>query len=114
VFDRHRPRELLLREAGRRRRLWDKDVVFDADGHMYLAHGWKQFARADDLQLGHVRILSYDSSRTMLTVKVFDRSMCRRHYQHDELCYSSLDFNVQLFHRCEGLVFDELRPCVRG
>jgi hypothetical protein len=74
------------------------DVVFDADGHMYLAHGWKQFAHADDLQLGHVRILSYDSSRTMLIV----------------LRYSSLDFNVQLFHRCEGLVFDELRPCVRG
>jgi hypothetical protein len=70
------------------------DVVFDADGHMYLTHGWKQLARADDLQLGHVRILSYDNSRTILIV----------------LRYSSLDFNVQLFHRCEGLVFDELRP----
>jgi hypothetical protein len=30
------------------------------------------------------------------------------------LCYSSLDLNVQLFRRCEGLVFDELGPCVRG
>jgi hypothetical protein len=69
VFDRHRPRELLLREAGHRHRLWDVDVVFDADRHMYLAHGWKQFTRAHDLQLGHVRILSYDTSRAVLTVK---------------------------------------------
>ena len=30
------------------------------------------------------------------------------------LCYSSFDLNMQLFRRCEGLVFDELRPCVRG
>ena len=37
VFDRHRRREQLLWDAGRRRHLWDVDVVFDTDGHMYLA-----------------------------------------------------------------------------
>ena len=42
--------------------------------HPCAKNGWKQFARADDLQLGHVCILSYNNSRTMLTVKVFDRT----------------------------------------
>ena len=28
------------------------------------------------------------------------------------LCYSSLDFNVQLFRRCEGLLFDDLPVCL--
>ena len=37
VFDRHRHRELLLLDAGPLCHLWDVDVVFDTDGHMYLA-----------------------------------------------------------------------------
>ena len=37
VFDRHRRRELLLLDAGPLCHLWDVDVVFDIDGHMYLA-----------------------------------------------------------------------------
>ena len=37
VFDRHRRRELLLLDAGPLCHLWDVDVVFDTDGHMYLA-----------------------------------------------------------------------------
>ncbi|XBI22119.1 hypothetical protein VPH35_063174 [Triticum aestivum] len=79
----HEPRKMKLREAGRRRLLWDMDVVFDADGHMYLGHGWKQFAQAHDLRLGHFLVLSYDG-HDVLTVKVFDGSMCRRDYQYDD------------------------------
>ena len=30
------------------------------------------------------------------------------------LCYSSFNLNMQFFRRCEGLVFDELHPCIRG
>ena len=37
VFDRYRPPELLLRDAGRRLHLWDVDLVFNADRLMYLA-----------------------------------------------------------------------------
>ena len=37
VFDRHRRQELLLLDAGPLCHLWDVDVVFDTDGHMYLA-----------------------------------------------------------------------------
>ena len=80
---------------------------------MYLDKGWENFAIAHSVDFGCFLHFKYEGDY-VLTVKVFDRSMCRRHYQHDELCYSSLDFNVQLFRRCEGLVFDELRPCVRG
>ncbi|KAE8786423.1 B3 domain-containing protein [Hordeum vulgare] len=83
VFHGHEPRELMLREAGRRRRLWAVDVVFDADGHMYLGHGWKQFACAHDLRLGHFLLLSYDG-HAVLTIKVFDTSMCRRDYEYDD------------------------------
>ena len=37
VFDRHRRRELLLRTHDMFGHLWDVDVVFDTDNHMYLA-----------------------------------------------------------------------------
>ena len=37
VFDRHRHRELLLLDTGPLCHLWDVDVVFDTDGHIYLA-----------------------------------------------------------------------------
>ncbi|KAE8786418.1 B3 domain-containing protein [Hordeum vulgare] len=87
LLDGRRPRELKLREAGRQGLLWVTDVVFDADGHMYLGRGWEQFARAHDLRLGHFLILSYDG-HTVLTVKVFDGSMCRRDYQHHDDTFS--------------------------
>lgn len=84
VLDGREPWEVKLREAGSgRRSLWDVVVVFDADGHMYLGRGWEQFARAHDLRLGHFLVFSYDGD-AVLTVKVFDVSMCRRHYQHDD------------------------------
>ncbi|KAM3354556.1 hypothetical protein ACQJBY_025322 [Aegilops geniculata] len=82
VLDGREPREVKLQEAGRRRRLWDVEVVSDADGHMYLGNGWEQFACAHDMRLGHFLVLSYDG-HVVLTVKVFDGSMCRRHYHQD-------------------------------
>ncbi|KAE8791592.1 B3 domain-containing protein [Hordeum vulgare] len=46
----HRPLNMKLRQAGDGlRKLWDVEVVFDADGRMYLGRGWKQFVRAYDL-----------------------------------------------------------------
>ncbi|VAH88099.1 unnamed protein product [Triticum turgidum subsp. durum] len=78
------PREVKLREAGSgRRSLWDVKVVLDADGHTYLGRGWERFARAHDLRLGYFLVFSYDGD-AVLTVKVFDVSMCRRHYKHHD------------------------------
>ncbi|XP_044345562.1 B3 domain-containing protein Os03g0620400 isoform X1 [Triticum aestivum] len=98
VLDGREPHEVRLREAGCRHRLWDVEVVFDADRHMYLRRGWEQFAHAHDLRLGHFLVLSYDDRRhAVLTVKVFDGSMCRRHYQHGDVVENpSADESVQL------------------
>jgi hypothetical protein len=72
-----------LREASGGRRLWDVAVWFDGEGHMYLERGWEQFARDHDLGLGNFLVFSYDGD-AVLTVKVFEGRMCRRHYKHDD------------------------------
>ncbi|KAI5002213.1 hypothetical protein ZWY2020_026863 [Hordeum vulgare] len=82
--------EVKLREPGCRRHLCKVEVVLDADGHMYLGHGWEQFARAHNLRLGHFLVLSYDS-HAVLTMKVFDWTMCRTHYQHDNDAYAAFN-----------------------
>ena len=85
LLDGREPREVKLREAGDGRRglQWDVEVVFDGDGRMHLGRGWERFARAHCLQLGHFLVFRYDGD-AVLTVKVFDGSMCRRHYQPDD------------------------------
>ncbi|CAM0871951.1 unnamed protein product [Alopecurus aequalis] len=83
LLDGQEPREVKLQEAGGGRRLWDVEVVFDGKGDMYLERGWEQFARVHDLGLGNFLVFSYDGN-TVLTVKVFDLSMCRRHYHPDD------------------------------
>ncbi|KAM3314993.1 hypothetical protein ACQJBY_033636 [Aegilops geniculata] len=82
LLDGGKPQEVKLREAGHGRRFWDVKVLLDADGHMYLGRGWEQFARAHDLRLGYFLVFSYNGD-AVLTVKVFEVSMCRRHYKHD-------------------------------
>ena len=49
---------------------------------MYLCCGWEQFYRAYDLQHGYFLLFRYDSD-AMLTVKVFNTTMCRMRYQDD-------------------------------
>ena len=83
LLDGREPREVTLREAGGGRRLWDVEVVFDGEGHMYLQRGWEQFARAHQLGPGNVLVFSYDGD-AVLAFKVFDASSCRRNYQRDD------------------------------
>ncbi|XP_047064538.1 B3 domain-containing protein Os03g0212300-like [Lolium rigidum] len=83
LLDGQEPREVKLREASGGRRLWDVAVLFDGEGHMYLERGWQPFARAHDIGLGNFLVFSYDGD-AVLTVKVFDGSMCRRHYHDDD------------------------------
>ncbi|XBH97342.1 hypothetical protein VPH35_127022 [Triticum aestivum] len=78
------PHKVKLREAGSGlHRLWDVLVVFDGEGHMYLGPGWEHFARAHELQLEYFLVFRYDS-KAMFTVKMFDNTMCRMYYQHDD------------------------------
>ncbi|KAF7105069.1 hypothetical protein CFC21_105909 [Triticum aestivum] len=80
----HEPHKVKLWEAGSGcRRLWDMSVVFDGEGHMYLGPGWEHFARAHDLKLGHFLVFRYDGD-TLFTVNMFDNTMCRMYYKHDD------------------------------
>ncbi|XP_044406963.1 B3 domain-containing protein Os03g0212300-like [Triticum aestivum] len=80
------PHKVKLREAGsglHRLCWWEVLVVFDGEGHMYLGPGWEHFARAHELQLGYFLVFRYDGD-AMFTVKMFDNTMCRMYYQHDD------------------------------
>ncbi|XP_044961871.1 B3 domain-containing protein Os03g0212300-like [Hordeum vulgare subsp. vulgare] len=81
--DREPPKVKLWESGSGHHRLWDVLVVFDTNGHMYLWCEWEHFSRAHDLQLGHLLVFRYDGE-LVLTAKVFDGTMCRRHYQHDD------------------------------
>ena len=52
------------------------------DGHMYMCHGWEQFYCAYDLRHGYFLLFRYDGD-AMLTVKVFNMTMCHMRYQDD-------------------------------
>ena len=82
LLDGQEPLEVKLQEAGGGRRLWDVEVVFDGEGHVYLERAWEQFARAHGLGLGDVLVFSYDGD-AVLTVKVFGMSMCDGNHQPD-------------------------------
>ncbi|KAE8794568.1 DNA-directed RNA polymerases II, IV and V subunit 9A-like [Hordeum vulgare] len=84
MLDGHRPQNMNLRQDDNvLRKLWDVEVVFDADGSMYLDRGWKQFVRAYDPRHGYFLVFRYDDNATF-AVKVFDTTMCRRRYQDDD------------------------------
>nr|XP_040258598.1 B3 domain-containing protein Os03g0212300-like [Aegilops tauschii subsp. strangulata] len=91
MLDGHRPKNVKLRQAGSGlHRLWDVEVVIRND-HMYLCRGWEQFIRAYDLRHGYFLVFRYDGD-AMLTVKVFNTTMCRMRYQDDDdASYSGSD-----------------------
>ena len=57
---------------------WKVEVFSDVR-HLYLHWGWKNFARALDLQDGFSLVLWYDG-RSKINVKVFDLTTCRKQY----------------------------------
>ncbi|RCV45942.1 hypothetical protein SEVIR_9G497500v4 [Setaria viridis] len=76
-------RDLKLRLAGAGMPLWDVEVFADEKrGDVYLAQGWKKFARAHDLRDGYVLVFRYDGGAATLAITVFDRSTCRKQYVH--------------------------------
>ena len=78
------PNNVKLRQVGSGfRRQWDVQLVIKK-GHMYLSRGWEKFYRAYDLRLGYFLLFRYDDDATMLTVKVFNATMCRMRYADDD------------------------------
>nr|XP_020188509.1 B3 domain-containing protein Os03g0212300-like [Aegilops tauschii subsp. strangulata] len=83
MLDGHRPKNVKLRQVGSGlRRHWDMELVIRY-GHMYMCRGWEQFYHAYDLRHGYFLLSRYDGD-TMLTVKVFNTTMCRMRYQDDD------------------------------
>ena len=83
MLDGHRPKNVKQRQADSGlHRIWDVEVVIRND-HMYLCRGWEQFVCAYDLRHGYFLVFRYDSD-AMLTVKVFNMTMCRVRYQDDD------------------------------
>nr|XP_020187924.1 B3 domain-containing protein Os03g0212300-like [Aegilops tauschii subsp. strangulata] len=83
MLDGHRPKNVKLRQADSGlRRLWDVEVVIRND-HMYMCRGCEQFVRAYDRRHGYFLVFRYDGD-AMLTVKVFNTTMCRMRYQDDD------------------------------
>ena len=83
MLDDHRPKNVKLRQAGSGlRRLWDVELVIRY-GHMYPCRGWEQFYHAYDLRHEYFLLFRYDGD-AMLTMNVFNMTMCRMRYQDDD------------------------------
>uniref|UniRef100_A0ACD5WKZ5 Uncharacterized protein n=1 Tax=Avena sativa TaxID=4498 RepID=A0ACD5WKZ5_AVESA len=73
-------REVKLRVAGGGERgAWDVEVTPDEYGDVYLAGGWREFARANGLDLGQLLAFRYDGV-ALITITVLEG----RPYQHEE------------------------------
>ncbi|KAK1678254.1 hypothetical protein QYE76_039102 [Lolium multiflorum] len=64
-------------------RLWTVEVLFDGQGRMYLDKGWENFAIAHGVDFGCFVHFKYEGD-DVLTVKVFDGTMCRKYYYSDD------------------------------
>jgi hypothetical protein len=63
--------------------LWSVKVMFDGEGKMFLNNGWRRFAHTHAIKVRHFVVFKYDG-HDILTVKVFDETMCRRHYHNNQ------------------------------
>ena len=80
LLDCREPSELKLRKVyNRRTTMWNMEVVFDRAGRMFLKGGWEQFSHTYGLKPDFILIFHYDGD-SMFNVKIFDRWMCRVHY----------------------------------
>ncbi|KAK1615839.1 hypothetical protein QYE76_021356 [Lolium multiflorum] len=82
-LDGQEPAKVYLREADCGPRLWTVEVLFDGQSRMYLGMGWEKFAIAHGVDFGCYVHFKYEGD-DVLTVKVFDGTMCRRYYYSDD------------------------------
>jgi hypothetical protein len=59
------------------------EVLFDGQGRMYLDKGWENFTIAHGVDFGCFLHFKYEGD-DVLTVKVFDGTMCRKYYYTDD------------------------------
>jgi hypothetical protein len=71
--------QVLLRVHGSATGYWTVAVLFDHFGEIFLAKGWKRFCRVHEIEANHFLVFNYDGDH-IITISVFDESMCRRHY----------------------------------
>uniref|UniRef100_A0ACD5VUQ8 Uncharacterized protein n=1 Tax=Avena sativa TaxID=4498 RepID=A0ACD5VUQ8_AVESA len=77
-------RKVKLRVAGGGgRRAWDVKVVLDKYGDVYLAGGWRKFARANGLDLGQLLVFRYDGV-ALITITVLEGRPCEREEEEEE------------------------------
>ncbi|KAK1648477.1 hypothetical protein QYE76_066282 [Lolium multiflorum] len=82
-LDGQEPAKVYMRAADCGPRLWTVEVLFDGQGRMYLDKGWEKFAIAHGVDFGCYVHFKYEGD-DVLTVKVFDGTMCRRYYYSDD------------------------------
>ncbi|KAK1685733.1 hypothetical protein QYE76_046581 [Lolium multiflorum] len=82
-LDGQEPAKVYLRAADCGPRLWTVEVLFDGQGRMYLDKGWENFAIAHGVDFGCFVHFKYEGD-DVLTVKVFDGTMCRKYYYSDD------------------------------
>ncbi|KAK1647704.1 hypothetical protein QYE76_065509 [Lolium multiflorum] len=87
-LDGKEPAKVYLRAADCGPRLWTVEVLFDGQGRMYLDKGWEKFAIAHGVDFGWFVHFKYEGD-DVLTVKVFDGTMCRRNPSKE--IFSELD-----------------------
>jgi hypothetical protein len=59
------------------------EVLFDGQGRMYLDKCWENFAIVHSVDFGCSLHFKYESD-DVLTVKVFDGTICRKYYYTDD------------------------------
>ncbi|KAK1613190.1 hypothetical protein QYE76_036863 [Lolium multiflorum] len=82
IVDGQEPHHVLLHVSGGATGIWPAEVMFDGEGWMFLHNGWRRFTRSHAIDVGHFVVFKYDGHDDF-SVKVFDETMCRRHYHTD-------------------------------
>jgi hypothetical protein len=82
-LDGQEPAKVYLRAADCGPHLWTVEVLFDGQGRMYLDKGWENFAITHGVDFGYILHFKYEGD-DVLTVKVFDVTLCRKYYYTDD------------------------------
>jgi hypothetical protein len=78
-LDGQEPAKVYLRVAKCGPRFWTVEVLFNRQDRMYLNKGWENFAIAHGVDFDYFLHFKYEGD-DVLTVKVFDRTTCRKYY----------------------------------
>ncbi|KAK1615178.1 hypothetical protein QYE76_020695 [Lolium multiflorum] len=83
IIDGQEPHHVFMCVSGAATGMWPAKVMFDGEGQMFLHNGWRRCARSHTVEARHFVFIKYDIHEDF-SVKVFDETMCRRHYHTDE------------------------------